>query len=598
MTASERASDLPPPWTALVRTLRFAYQVEPRLLGLAGVMTLFNALPSSLAALWLKLLADGLRNADRPLVLGAAIGLGASATLTWFLQIVFDRTQRRFRDRLAIQLEARVAQLQASIATIEHQERPEYLDRLQVLRDHVFALDHLFLSLFFTLGYIVRLAVTLTLLGSVHPLLLLIVVFALPPVWVGSTRPLIERAVEERHALTRRHIQHLLLLGPSAGSGKELRIAHLHGFIAERITQAMNTWYAAISSARFQSALWKSGAWAVFGAAYVAGIIYVAKYRNSPGALLLVLVAGSQLSQYVGAAVGELSVLRGIWLDSARRLVWLEDYAAASLRHAGAQPGAGLTSAIQFEGVTFRYPGTERTVLSDVWLTLPAGAVVAIVGENGAGKSTLIKLLCGLYTPTAGRILVDGVDLTQWPVDAWRARLAGAFQDFFRFEFHAHTSVGLGELLRLDDRPSVESAVARAGAQDVVHKLSRGLETQLGPKWSGGVELSFGQWQKLALARGFMRDQPWLLILDEPTAALDAETEHALFERFAKAARHANDVGRVTVLVSHRFSTVRMADLIVVLDGAKVVETGSHDELMARRGPYAELYSIQAAGFN
>ena len=240
---------------------------------------------------------------------------------------------------------------------------------------------------------------------------------------------------------------------------------------------------------------------------------------------------------------------------------------------------------------------TDRLVLEDVSVTLPAGAVVAVVGENGAGKSTFVKLLAKLYEPTSGRILVDDVELARLsPVD-WRARLAGAFQDFFRFELLAKHSVGLGDVPRMDDEPAVVTAVARAGADDVVGRLSAGLETQLGPTWPGGVEVSFGQWQKLALARGFMRERPLVLVLDEPTAALDAETEHALFERYATASRTADTNGRVTILVSHRFSTVRMADLIVVLDGARVVEVGSHADLMAKHGTYAELYQIQADAF-
>jgi ATP-binding cassette subfamily B protein len=208
-----------------------------------------------------------------------------------------------------------------------------------------------------------------------------------------------------------------------------------------------------------------------------------------------------------------------------------------------------------------------------------------------------VKLLAKLYEPTAGRILIDRTELASIPADDWRARLAGAFQDFFRFELIARHSVGVGDVPRLDDEPAVVRAVGRAGADDVVARLTSGLDTQLGPTWPNGVEVSFGQWQKLALARGFMRDQPLVLVLDEPTAALDAETEHALFERYAAALRHEGQDGRITILVSHRFSTVRMADLIVVLDGARVVEVGGHDALMARRGQYAELYGIQAAAY-
>ena len=252
---------------------------------------------------------------------------------------------------------------------------------------------------------------------------------------------------------------------------------------------------------------------------------------------------------------------------------------------------------VRVDHVSFAYPGTSRVVLVDISLTLPAGTVVAIVGENGAGKTTLVKLLSKMYEPSSGAIFVDDTPLARMPAGEWRTRLAGAFQDFFRFEFRARQTVGLGDVPRLDEEPAVVAAVDRAGAGDVVAKLASGFDTQLGPTWPGGVELSFGQWQKLALARGFMRERPLLLVLDEPTAALDAETEHALFERYAAASRAGSGEGRITVLVSHRFSTVRMADRIIVLDGARLVEQGTHDELMARGGEYAELYGIQAAAY-
>jgi ATP-binding cassette subfamily B protein len=222
---------------------------------------------------------------------------------------------------------------------------------------------------------------------------------------------------------------------------------------------------------------------------------------------------------------------------------------------------------------------------------------VAIVGENGAGKTTMIKLLAKMYEPSSGQILIDDTPLSTITPDSWRSRLAGAFQDFFRFEFAARHAVGLGDVPRLDDEAAVTAAVGRAGAGDVVERLPAALATQLGATWPNGVDLSYGQWQKLALARGFMRDRPLLLILDEPTAALDAETEHALFERYATAARDAAANGRITILVSHRFSTVRMADLIVVLDGSRVVEVGTHADLVGRHGHYAELYGIQAAAY-
>src|SRR5438477_19336 len=481
--------DLPPALPAMWRALKRGYEAEPLLLSVAFALSLLAALPDALLALWFKLLADGVLGGRPTLVTTAAVGLGVSAAATWFLRVISERTQRRFRDLLTVALEAHVARLQASVATIEHHERPAYLDRLAMLRNQVFVLDHMYMSLFTTCGWILRLGVTVALLVSIHPALALLAAFALPTVLTSTWRPGVERAAEERGG-------------------------------------------------------------------------------------------------------------------SANRLAWLEDYAASQSHGADAPVPAQLGEGIRFEHVSFAYPGTDRPVLDDVTLRLAPGSVVAIVGENGAGKTTLVKLLCRLYQPTRGRILVDGVELARMPPDAWRSRLSGAFQDFCRFEFRVRHAVGVGDLPRLDERAAVAAAVDRAGAADVVAQLGAGLETQLGPTWPEGVDLSFGQWQKLALARGFMRERPLVLVLDEPTAALDAETEHALFERYAAAARRSRPDraqpgadGGITILVSHRFSTVRMADFIVVLRGSRVVEAGTHEALMAQGGHYAELYRIQAAAY-
>jgi ATP-binding cassette subfamily B protein len=406
--------------------------------------------------------------------------------------------------------------------------------------------------------------------------------------------------VEEQVASRGRLARHLFVLGTTAPPGKEVRLTGIGPRLVEQRNQVWQEWYTPLARARWSSAFWHTIAWAIFGSAYVGAVVYVASGIDAPvGDVLLVLAAGSRLSQYVGATVGEIGFLRGIWLDGAVRLAWLEDYARALDEEADLPVPERLDDGIHVDHVSFRYPGTDALVLDDVTLDLPAGTVVAIVGENGAGKSTLVKLLCRFYQPTSGAITVDGADLARIPAGAWRDRLGGAFQDFFRFELVAAETVGLGDLPRLEDRPAIAAAVGRAGAGDVVDGLARGLDTQLGVTWDGGVEVSFGQWQKLALARGFMRDEPLLLVLDEPTAALDAETEHALFERYAATARspEGRAAGRITVLVSHRFSTVRMADLIVVLDGARVVEIGTHDALMANGGQYAELYGIQAAAY-
>jgi ATP-binding cassette subfamily B protein len=582
------------------RLCKLGYRHEPRLMVAALALSQLAALPDALLALWLMLLGKGVLEHRPGLVEGAAIALAVSTAATWFLRTVSTRVQRRFRDKVTIALEAHVAGLQASIATVAHQERPEYVDRLSMLRNQVFVLDHMYVSLFSTLGWILRLGVTMALLMSIHPALILLLAFAAPTVLTSTWRPAVERTAQERGAQANRLARHLFTIATTAAPGKEVRVTGIGEHLVAERRAAWERWYGRVSRARWGSAMWHALAWAIFGFGYVGAIVFVSFGLRAPAAdVLLVLAAGARLSAYIGATVGEIGFLRGFWMDGSRRLAWLEDY-AASIAAAGDLPAPdALRRGIRLEHVSFAYPGTSRVVLDDVSLTLPAGAVVAIVGENGAGKTTLIKLLAKMYEPSSGSIFVDDTPLARIAAGEWRARLAGAFQDFFRFEFRARHTVGLGDVPRLDDEPAVIAAVHRAGAADVVGRLALGLDTQLGPAWPSGVELSFGQWQKFALARGFMRDFPLLLILDEPTAALDAETEHALFERYAAAARGAggNDSGRITILVSHRFSTVRMADLIVVLDGARLVEAGTHDELMAKGGQYSELYSIQAAAY-
>ena len=591
---------LPPALSSMWRLCKLGYRHEPRLMVAAFVLSQLAALPDALLALWLMLLGKGVLEHRPGMVQGAAIGLGVSTAGTWFLRTVSTRVQRRFRDKVTIALEAHVARLQASVATVAHQELPEYLDRLSMLRNQVFVLDHMYMSLFSTLGWILRLGVTMALLASIHPALLLLVVFAIPTVLTSTWRPEVERSAHERGAQTNRLARHLFTIATTAPPGKEVRITGIGERLIKDRRAAWERWYEPVAATRRGSALWYALAWAIFGLAYVGAIIFVSYALGRPASqVLLVLAAGARLSAYIGATVGEIGFLRGFWMDGSRRLAWLEDY-AASVAAAGDLPvPTVLHRGIRLDRVSFVYPGTSRVVLDDVSMLLPAGAVVAIVGENGAGKTTLVKLLAKMYEPSTGSIFLDDTPLARVPAGEWRDRLAGAFQDFFRFEFRAGHTVGLGDVPRLDDEPAVLAAIGRAGADDVLARLTSGLDTQLGPTWPSGVDLSFGQWQKLALARGFMRDQPLLLVLDEPTAALDAETEHALFERYAIAARGTgtSDSGCITILVSHRFSTVRMADIIVVLDGARLVEVGTHDELMAKSGQYSELYSIQAAAY-
>jgi ATP-binding cassette subfamily B protein len=589
--------DLPPVLPSLWRAIRFAYRAERGLLVLAFVLNVSSWIPAALAALWLRMLTDGIVGGDERAVRVAAIGIGTAAVGGWLLRTWGSRVYNLFRDRATIEIEAHVARLQSTVAGIEHHERPEHLNRLQLLRDNVFLLNHLYGSLFSALGSVGQLVVVVVLLASVHASLVLLAAFAVPTIVVATRRARVERRTEEAAAPHARLARHLFDLATTPGPAKELRVSGSTAMVTRLRRTEWDRWYARVAAARVASAWWYAGAWTLFGIAYVGAVVFVASGIEAPaGDVLLVVAAGANLSRFLTQTVGEAEFLR--WtLDAAQRFAWLEDYANAHLATGTATVPDRLVDGIRFENVSFRYPGTDTDVLRDVDLHLPAGAVVAIVGENGAGKSTLVKLLCRFYEPTGGRITVDGQDLSRFPVAPWRGRLAGAFQDFFRFEYLMQRSVGVGEPPRMDERDAVIGAVGRGGATDVLEALPSGLHTQLDPTWKDGVELSIGQWQKIAVSRGFMREQPLACVLDEPTASLDAETEHALFERFAAQARASAGTGTVTVLVSHRFSTVRMADLIVVLDGARVVECGRHEDLMVRGGKYAQLYEIQASAY-
>jgi ATP-binding cassette subfamily B protein len=263
-------------------------------------------------------------------------------------------------------------------------------------------------------------------------------------------------------------------------------------------------------------------------------------------------------------------------------------------RHSVANAPEAATSeaGIRLENVSFRYPGKTDWVLRNVDLFIPRGQSVALVGHNGAGKTTLVKLITRLYEPTEGRILLDGKPLADFVEAELLARFGVVFQDFNRYQLKLRENVGVGSVEHLTDEPRVKRAIASGGAESVAAELPSGLETPLGRWFQDGVELSGGQWQKLALARGFMREEADILVLDEPTAALDAEAEHAVFERFKTLA-----AGRTTIIISHRFPTVRMADRILVLEHGKITEEGTHAALLEKNGTYAHLYRMQAEGY-
>jgi ATP-binding cassette subfamily B protein len=550
-----------------------------------------------------KLLVDAAAGAGLQKGLAAATVLAACGALGLLNGLYYIDLLYSVAEKAGAEVDRQLIELTARVPGLEHHERPAYLDRLQLLREERASLAWMTNALAGLVRVAVQLVASGVLLARLHPALLLLPLVGVVSFLAGRKGQDLEQAASEATTEPERLRQHLFETATAAATGKEVRVFGLADDLVGR--------HHAVSEALIR--VRDRAAWQAAGLQAIDALVSAAAYAGAIGLVLLRAVQGEATPGDVVLAIGLAAGMNAIVftavaygtsflrvLRTAGRYLWLADYAQAA-RPVVADPApvpSRLAEGIVLQNATFRYPDTEVAVLDGVSLHLPAGAVVALVGENGAGKTTLVKLLCRFYESSGGTITVDGVDLRRLDVESWRTRVAAAFQDFAHFELLARETVGVGDLPRLADGAAVAAALGRAGAGDLPAQLPRRLETQLGRDWEGGVELSGGQWQKLALARAAMREWPLLLILDEPTAALDAQAEHALFEHYARTAREATaEAGTVTILVSHRFSTVRMADLIVVLEDRCVREAGSHEVLMAAGGLYAELYGLQARAY-
>lgn len=387
-----------------------------------------------------------------------------------------------------------------------------------------------------------------------------------------------------------------LILAPSAA--KETRIFGLSGWISDRFSQHWQTAMEEIWRERRRGTLAALAAlafnWLPFS------LVFFALARAGAGgrigteeiAVYALAVFNARVLSFVGP--NDLQLEYG--MASVPAAIGLEETTEISrLTHSGRHPTGLPVTEIRFESVEFRYPNTERDIYNGLDLLIPAGRSLAIVGANGAGKSTLIKLLCRFYDPTAGRITADGIDIREFEPSEWQRRLAAIFQDFVRYKLSARANVGFGALERSNDDEALAVAIRRAGAEEIFNDLPQGWDTILSRQFTDGVDLSGGQWQRIALARAMLAagNGTGLLVLDEPTANLDARAEAEIYERFLDLTR-----GLTTIVISHRFSTVRKADRICVLHEGQVVEEGTHDELIILNGRYAQMFNLQASRFS
>jgi ATP-binding cassette, subfamily B, bacterial len=586
----------------LPRAMRLVWESSPRVvLAILAVRVAAALLP--LAALFVsKHLIDLVVNVARSggpvptrtavLLLAAGFLLGALGML---LGRVTDYLDSRLADRFSLGISLRVMKHAAAIDLAAFEDAAFY-DTLE--RARVQATDRV--ALLTSMGSLVQRTVGLAALAAsvvyYSPWLFLLLLVCVVPTFAGESHyAFLGYTLAHRLTPLRRQLDYLRTVGSSRESAKEVKVFDLGDHLHERY-RALSEEVIRANRGLGRRRLVGGTLLAVLGSVgYYGGYAYLV-WQALHGAIsvgTLTFLAGA-----IAGANTELQTLFSLVSSLSEQALFLTDLLAfLDLRpRIVSKPGAlpaprPIREGIEFEKVSFHYPGTDRLVLRDLDFRMGPGERVAIVAENGMGKTTFVKLLARLYEPTAGRILLDGVDLRDYRVEDLRKEIGIVFQDFFRYDLPVRENIGAGRVELVRDDPALWEAAKKSGAEDVVSSLPGGLEQMLGRRFEGGIDLSGGQWQRMALARAYLRDAQ-VLVLDEPTASLDAVAEAQVFANFAELARD-----RMAILISHRFSTVRIADRIVVLADGQVAEEGTHGDLVAAQGQYARLFEMQAANY-
>jgi ATP-binding cassette subfamily B protein len=592
--------------------LKLIWETSPTLTALGVVLRLLRAL-LPVATLYVgKLIIDevvplaqqgGLRGD-----LGEVLAGGRLDRLVWLLGIelalaIASDVLGRLVSLVDSLLSERAANL-TSVRLMEHAatldledfEDSELQDRLERARRQTSGRMTLQTQLFAQAQDVVTIIAFSAGLVVYAPWLMVLLALALIPAFLGEAHfNARSYALNYWRAPERRELDYLRQTGASVETAKEVKIFGLNAYLIERYRRLAEDFYQANRRLATRRASWGSLLAAIGTVAYYVAYGYIA-WRTvqgvfSIGDLTFLSASFRRLRNLLEGLLVGFSQVSGqaLYLDD---LFSFFDIEPEIVSPPDARPfPVPIADGFRFENVGFRYPGAERWAVRHLSFELRAGEVLALVGENGAGKTTLAKLLARLYDPDEGRILLDGRDLRDYDVDALRANIGVIFQDFVRYHFTAAENIAVGRIEAREDRGRILDAAESSMAHEVIEKLPMGYDQIVGRRFRGGVDLSTGEWQKVAIARAYMRDAQ-LLILDEPTASLDARSEFEVFQRFKELAR-----GKTAVLISHRFSSVRMADRILVLSAGEIVEAGTHEELLARAGRYAELFELQAAGY-
>lgn len=516
-------------------------------------------------------------------VFGAVLG----RTIGFFDALLADR----FTRHVSVEIMGHAARLD-----LTSYENPAFHDKLE--RARVQATDRI--AMIQAMGAVLQqliVAVTLSLsILSFSPWLLALLVLAVVPAFLGESHfAFLGYALNISQTPARRQLDYLRVLGASKESAKELKLFGLAGYITGEYARLSDGIYAQnLQLARRR--LWAGALLSIISTSSYYGAYAYVVYRTVTGDLTwgsLQFLAGA-----IAGASASIQAIFSTFASIADQSLFLTDMVeflkiTPTIQSSGrARPAPRpMVDGFVFENVSFAYPGNERKVLDNLNLRIRIGERVALVGANGQGKTTIVKLLTRLYDPTSGRILLDGVDLREYDIDDLHREIGVIFQDFVRYEMTARQNIAVGRIELAHGAADIEQAARKGLAHEVITRLPGGYDQLLGRRFDGGLDLSGGEWQKVALARAYLRDAQ-LLVLDEPTAALDARAEYDIFQRFADLT-----IGKMALLISHRFSTVRMADRIIVLDGGRLVEDGDHGSLMARGGRYAEMFELQAASY-